>query len=674
MPNSGINLVIVESPTKANTISRFLASDFLVLSSYGHVRDLPKSKLGVDIKNDFKPEYHITPKAKKIIQELKEKIKKAKKVILATDEDREGEAIAWHLLEALGLEDSKSSKVERIVFHEITKPAIEEALKKPRGIDMNLVLAQQARRILDRLVGYELSPFLWKKIKYGLSAGRVQSAALRLIVEREKEIKEFKPQEYWEIEALLETKSKKGFWAKLIGNKGEPQKTFSIKTKSDAEKIADELKTADFTVTKVIKKSVKRRPLPPFTTSTLQQESWRRLRFSSKQTMMMAQNLYEKGIITYMRTDSVNLSEESLISAQKFLKEKFGNDYTLPFPRRFRAKSKLVQEAHEAIRPTNPSKTPETLKGEFEPKTIKLYELIWRRFLASQMPEALLEAITIDIEAKKWLLRANGQKIEFDGFLKLWQTGIAERALPEVSDGEKLKLKEIIPSQHFTQPPPRFSDASLVKALEEYGIGRPSTYAPTISTLLERGYVVRDESKAFCPTSIGILVSELLTKHFPQIVDYDFTAKMEEELDEIAEGKRGWIPVVKEFYEPFQQNLKIKYEEVSRREATERPSEEICEKCGRPMVIKHGRYGDFLACSGYPECSNIKKLPKPTLDIPCPKCGKNYGGRVVLRRIRKNHKIFYGCSRWPECDFASWKKPNNENLSGSKENSTISDS
>jgi len=653
-----MKIVIVESPTKANTISRFLESDFLVLSSYGHVRDLPKSKLGVDIAHNFQPTYVIPQKSAKVLSEITQKLKKAEKVILATDEDREGEAISWHLAEALELNGRFKKPVERIAFHEITREAIHEALESARGINMNLVLAQQARRVLDRLVGYELSPFLWKKIRYGLSAGRVQSAALRLIVEREQTIEAFKPQEYWEIEAVLKTKKKGVCKATLAIIDGKPLETLSIQSKEEAERIAQELEKESFVVASTKQKEVRRRPLPPFTTSTLQQDAWRRLRFSAKQTMMLAQQLYEKGLITYMRTDSVNLSAQSLTSAHKFLKKELGAAYALSAPRRFKTKSRLAQEAHEAIRPTNALTKPEMLSDDVEPKTKKLYDLIWRRFLASQMPDALLETTTVNVKAGKYVLRANGQVIKFPGFLKIWPAAVSENILPEMHEGDILGLKEVLPTQHFTQPPARYSDASLVKTLEEYGIGRPSTYAPIISTIQERGYVERDERRMFKPTSAGKLVNDLLVKHFPEIVDFSFTAKMEEELDEIAEGKRTWVPMLREFYEPFQKNLKLKYEEVTRKEATERPSEEICDKCGRPMVIKHGRYGDFLGCSGYPECSNIKKLPKATLGIPCPKCGAKEGGEVVMRRVKKNHRIFYGCSKWPKCDFASWKKPN----------------
>jgi DNA topoisomerase-1 len=657
-----MNLVIVESPTKAKTISRFLGRDFLVKSSYGHIRDLPKSELGVDIKNNFKPTYVIPEKSKKIISELKKDAQKAEVVILATDEDREGEAIAWHLTEALGLGNSELPQVKRIVFHEITERALKEALQNPRGIDMNLVNAQQARRILDRLVGYELSPFLWRKVHAGLSAGRVQSAALRLIVERERERERFKPQEYWTITASLkklDPKSKpEKFEALLVEINRESIPQFGIKTKEEAEKIASKLKQATFEVEKIEKKETKRKPLPPFTTSTLQQAAWQFLRFSAKQTMRLAQELYENGYITYMRTDSTNLSAEALEAAKNFLKKEFGERYVLSIPRQFVTKSKLAQEAHEAIRPTNPNLTPAALKKDLAPRQLKLYDLIWRRFLASQMPEAELDQTLVDIAAKvkkdTYTLRASGQIIRFDGFLRIWRSKIEERELPQLEKGEGLELIEVIPLQHFTEPPPRYTDASLVKALEEYGIGRPSTYAPIIATLEMRNYVERDERKTLKPTGIGIIVTELLEKHFPTIVDYGFTALIENELDEIAKGQREWVPVVREVYLPFHENLLAKEKEVTRKEATERPSEEICDKCGRPMVTKYGRFGPFLACSGFPECKNVKKIPRETLGIKCPKCGK---GEIVLRRTKTKKRNFYGCSRWPECDFASWKKP-----------------
>jgi DNA topoisomerase-1 len=690
-----MKLVIVESPTKAKTISRFLSSDFVVRSSYGHIRDLPKSKIGVDVENNFEPTYVIPEKSKKIIAELSGDVKKAECLILATDEDREGEAIAWHLAEALGfgspkpetlnskqiqnsklkIRNSKLPQVERIVFHEITERAIKEALNNPRGIDLRLVDAQQARRVLDRLIGYELSPFLWRKIHYGLSAGRVQSAALRLIVEREREREKFQSQEYWSIEALLQkiqnsnikiqndnSKLKNNeFQALLIKKDGEIIPKLGIKTNEEAEGIVKDLKEAEYEVINIEKKEVKRNPLSPFTTSTLQQAAWQWLRFSAKQTMMLSQKLYENGHITYMRTDSLNLSQESLRLAQKFLSTNLGERYSLSVPRVFAGKSKLAQEAHEAIRPTDPFVTPEELKQTVSPREYRLYDLIWRRFIATQMPEAVLAQISATIIARKdslaYTLRASGQSILFDGFLKIWRSRIEEKFLPDLTKGEKLIPVQIVPKQHFTQPPPRYSDASLVKALEECGIGRPSTYAPTIATLEARNYIERDENRSFKPTGTGVIVTELLEKHFPSIVDYGFTAGIEDELDEIARGRRQWVPVVKEVYVPFHQNLLVKEQEVTRQEATERPSDAACDKCFRPMVTKYGRFGPFLACSGYPECKNIKKIPKPTLGIKCPKCNE---GDVVTRRTRAKKRIFYGCSRWPACDFASWKKPNSD--------------
>ncbi len=661
-----MNLVIVESPTKAKTISRFLGEDFVIKSSNGHVRDLPKSKLGVDIENNFKPNYVILEKARKILSELSKDAKKAKKIILATDEDREGEAIAWHLIEALDLKNLKTNpNIERIVFHEITERAIKEALENPRNINFNLVNSQQARRVLDRLVGYELSPFLWRKIHYGLSAGRVQSAALRLIVEREREREAFKAQEYFTILALLKKQNSSEIfeaWLVKIDEKEIPKP--GILKKEEAEEIIKNLAAADFQVEKITKRESYRKPLPPFTTSTLQQAAWKMLRFSAKKTMLIAQQLYENGYITYMRTDSTNLSKESLELAKKFIEQNFGKDYILSQPRVFVTKSKLAQEAHEAIRPTDPNRTPEDLKKELSLQQTKLYELIWRRFLATQMPEAVLIQTTVEISAKlqnpkykNIKLRSSAQSIKFDGFLKIWETKIEEKFLPELIEGEKLALAKLQLEKHLTEPPSRYTDATLVKTLEEYGIGRPSTYAPTISILEMRNYVERDERKALKPTGIGIIVTELLEKHFPEIVDYKFTAKIEDELDEIAQGKLKWQEVVKEVYEPFHQNLLIKEKEITRKEATERPSNEICESCGRQMMIKYGRFGPFLTCSMWPECKNKKKIPRQSLGIKCPNCKE---GEVVIRRTRSKKRIFYGCSRWPECDFKSWKKPKTE--------------
>lgn len=690
----GKNLVIVESPAKGRTISRFLGSDFVVTSSYGHIRDLPTSKLGVDVEKNFEPQYVIPRKASPVVKGLKTEAAKASRVILATDEDREGEAIAWHLAQALGLSrksqianrklpDAKRSairalpKVERIVFHEITKQAIEDALKHPRDIDLKLVNAQQARRILDRLVGYKLSPFLWKKIYRGLSAGRVQSVAARLIVEREREIQAFTPQEYWSIEALLRKNQESGiknqeFTATLAEVNDEVLEKFAVKNKEEAEKIVKDLEGAKWTVAEVERRAVSKNPSPPFTTSTLQQEAFRRLGFSAKQTMMLAQKLYEGvelgegpiGLITYMRTDSLNLSEESLRETTVFLKKEFGAQYALPSPRRFKTKTKGAQEAHEAIRPTDPWRAPDSVKEYLDRRQLKLYELIWRRFIATQMPPAIFDATTVDVEATSnklpvtsYTFRATGQIMKFDGFLKVYPLHITEVTLPELTVNDNLDLKSLTPSQHFTVPPPRYTEASLVKILEKHGIGRPSTYAPTISTIQDRGYVERHERRYLKPTEVGFLVNDILVEHFPQIVDIQFTAKMENEFDEIAEGKIEWQPVIREFYEPFAKILEEKYQEVKKHEITE-TTDEVCEKCGKSMVVKLGRFGKFLACSGFPECKNTKnlKIERETIEMKCPKCEI---GDVVIRRTKRG-KIFYGCSRYPECDFASWTDPRKE--------------
>lgn len=670
------NLVIVESPTKARTISRFLGSDFIIESSFGHIRDLPVSKLGVDVEKNFEPQYIIPKKAKPNVKKLKEELKKSDKVILATDEDREGEAIAWHLVKALNLEETKSqTKVERIVFHEITPKAIEEALKNPRDIDMKLVDAQQARRVLDRLVGYKLSPFLWKKVSRGLSAGRVQSVAVRLIVEREREILAFKPEEYWTIEAYLEKNTKEKLTANLIKINNEPLGQFAIKNEGEAKNILKNLAEAEWIVEKVEKRALTRTPGAPFTTSTLQQEAWKKLHFSAKQTMMLAQQLYEgitigeagaAGLITYMRTDSLNVSQEALKSANEFLTENLGANYTLPSPRIFKTKSKGAQEAHEAIRPTDPKRTPESVKQYLDQRQYRLYDLIWKRFVASQMPSAIFDAVTVDISASKiansklqntnnkHTFRANGSALKFNGFLKIYPMKFEEVLIPELSSEEKLNLVELKPDQHFTEPPPRYTEASLVKILEKFGIGRPSTYAPTMSTIQARGYIAKDEKRRFIPTEIGAVVNDVLVEHFPEIVDIQFTAKMEEELDEIAEGKLAWQPVIREFYEPFAKHLENKYEEVKKHEVEE-TTDEICDKCGKPMVIKLGRFGKFLACSGFPECKNAKNLKsrQETIGMKCPKCNE---GDILIRRTRKK-RIFYGCSRYPDCDYASWTDP-----------------
>lgn len=675
------SLVIVESPTKARTISQFLGSNFIVESSYGHVRDLPRSKLGVDVEHNFEPQYLIPAKAKPNVKKLKSEAKKATDIILATDEDREGEAIAWHLISALELEDKPDDNISRIVFHEITERAIKEALANPRDIDMKRVNAQQARRILDRLVGYKLSPFLWKKVFRGLSAGRVQSVTVRLIVEREREIQQFKPQEYWTINVLLQKKSETGdrrpekqtFEATLAKTNDKTLEKFAIKNQKEADHIVQDLKDAEWRVKNIDKKSVSKNPLPPFTTSTLQQDAFRRLGFSTKQTMVLAQQLYEgvdikgrgsTGLITYMRTDSLNLSEQSLADAGEFIKKEFGNAYTLAPPRRFKTTSKGAQEAHEAIRPTDPFRTPSSLQSHLDPRQFRLYDLIWRRFTATQMPAAIFDSTAVDIAAETkdkgpktnaYTFRATGQVMKFDGFLKLYPTKFTENELPALEPKEELDLKKLNPLQHVTEPPPRYTEASLVKTLEQNGIGRPSTYAPTISTIQTRGYVERHERRYLKPTETGFIVNDLLVEHFPEIVDVQFTARMEEELDEVAQGQKEWQPVIREFYEPFSKHLELKYMEVQKHEVTE-TTDEVCDKCGKPMIVKMGRFGKFLACSGFPDCKNTKSLKSEpqTIGMKCPKCGS---GDVVVKRTIKGKRIFYGCSRYPDCDYASWTNP-----------------
>jgi len=637
-----MNLIIVESPSKANTISKFLSRDYSVKSSYGHIRDLPKRELGVDVKDNFKPKYVILVKARKVVAELKKAAKKTDMIILATDQDREGEAIAWHLVKILDL-DGKD--YQRIVFHEITKKAIEEALKNPRQIDMDSVNAQQTRRILDRLVGYELSPFLWKKIVKGLSAGRVQSVTVRLIVEREKEIKDFKPEEYWSIEVKLQKENQSDeFIARLIKKDDKAINKLGIKVKQEADKILKDLKGAKYKVVNIESKEVKRYPAPPFTTSTLQQEAVKKLGLSAKQTMRIAQQLYEDGLITYHRTDSLNISKEALKSTQEFIKNKFGQNYTLASPRIYKTKTKGAQEAHEAIRPTQVNRQ----------STDKLYQLIWQRFIACQMQPAVLDSTAVDISGKNYLFRANGSIIKFDGFFKVYPTKLKETILPSLNKEEILKLIKLFSEQHFTQPPARYNEASLVKTLEEYGIGRPSTYAPIIGTIQERGYVEKNEQRKFIPTEIGLLVNNLLVENFPKIVDIKFTAYLEEDLDRIAKGQQNWLTVLKDFYQPFHANLLEKEKKVVKKKLEE-PTDKKCPKCGQPIIIKLGRFGKFYACSGFPECKYTEPIINST-GVVCPKCGQ---GEIIERKTRKG-KIFYSCSQYPKCDFALWDKPTGE--------------
>ncbi|MFA6027534.1 MAG: type I DNA topoisomerase [Patescibacteria group bacterium] len=692
------NLVIVESPTKARTITKFLGKDYQIESSFGHVRDLPKSKMGIDIEHNFEPKYIVPLKAKKTVTNLKKLAKKAGTVYFATDEDREGEAISWHLAQIL---DVPAEKAKRIAFHEITKEAILKALENPRELDISLVDAQQARRILDRLVGYELSPFLWKKIYKGLSAGRVQSVAVRLIVERERERLAFKPEEFWTIEAIFE-KDNSDIKASLFKIDDKKIAKLGIKNKEEADKILNDLQNGKYKITAIESKDKKRNPLPPFTTSTLQQAANNHLGFSAKQTMMFAQKLYETGYITYMRTDSLNLADKFLNEAGAYINSQFGKEYASR--RVFKSKQKGAQEAHEAIRPTEANQNPDDLKTKLEDKQFRLYDLIWRRSMACQMAEAILGQTSVDIqnEDNKYTFRANGSQVKFLGWLKVWPDKATENILPDLKEQEELKAKEIKPNQHFTEPPPRFTEASLVKALEEKGIGRPSTYAPTISTIVDRKYIIKEE-KRLAPTEIGMMVNDLLVKHFPKIVDFEFTAKMEKDLDAVAEGQQKWQPLISDFYQPFKQNLMQKEQEVNKQDLIKETTEEKCEKCGSPMIVKMGRYGKFLACSGYPKCHNIKSMgangeaAKPqVLDEKCPDCGSpltikrgrfgqftgcsNYPnckyikkekrgtgvkcpscnkGEIVAKRSRRG-KTFYACDQYPECKNAYWSKPTGE--------------
>jgi len=630
-----MDLIIVESPTKAKTIGKFLKGDYEIAASYGHVRDLPKSKIGIDTEKDFEIQYVIPTKARKNVNIIKKLSEKADNVILATDEDREGEAISYHLKHILDLKDYK-----RIVFHEITQEAIKEALQNPRKIDMDLVNAQVGRRVLDRLVGYNLSPLLWKKVARGLSAGRVQSVCVRLIVEREREIQKFKPEEYWSIT----TDFKEGFSADLskIDNKIVPKLGLEGK---QAQKIVKELDKSEFKISEIIEKQTTKSPLPPFTTSTLQQTAGKRLRLSSQQTMRFAQNLYERGLITYHRTDSLNLSNQSRIMAESYITSEFEKKYySANF---FKNKSKGAQEAHEAIRPTDVTKIP-----KLEGKQKALYELIRNRFLASQMVKAEFNNLNVQIQADKYTFKANGQTLKFDGFLRVYPMNFTEMELPSLKEAQILNLDKITPNQHFTKPAARYNEPNLIKALEEHGIGRPSTYAPTIFTIQKRNYVVKNKDRRFEPTEIGTIVNDLLVEHFPKIVDIKFTAIMEEQLDLISEGKIAWKKVIKDFYMPFEENLKEKQETLVKKiEPIE--TDKNCPKCGSKLMIKFGRFGKFYACSGFPKCKHTESLEDNKLGLKCPKCKK---GDIITRRSKRG-RTFYGCSAYPDCDFAAWDKP-----------------
>ena len=646
-------LVIVESPTKVDLIKKYLGSGYDIEATMGHVRDLPKSAMGVEIDNDFEPKY-ITIRGKgDLIAKLKKKTKNASKVYLATDPDREGEAISWHLSNVLGIVPKSDC---RITFNEVTKDVVKEAVKEARPIDMNLVDAQQAGRVLDRIVGYQISPLLWKKVKKGLSAGRVQSAVMRLIVDREREIDAFNPEEYWSIDLKLTNESGKlPFKAKFYGSAAG--KKMPLDNESETMVIVDALKKADYLVNKLTKKETKRKSAPPFTTSTLQQEASRKLNFTSRRTMIAAQQLYEMGYISYMRTDSLRVSEVAQKEAREYIAQAYGQEFVPKTPKQYKAK-KSAQDAHEAIRPTAAANTPEKLKDKLKSDLLRLYRLIWLRFMASQMSDAVMDMVSADIVADKYMVRASGSEIKFAGFMTLYVEGKDEAEektskLPRLEEGQKLKLKEIEPQQHFTQPPPRYTEASLVKAMEEDGIGRPSTYAPTIATISARGYVARD-GKAIYPTELGFIVTDLMIENFKDIADIEFTAHMEDEIEEVADGDVEWKDVIRSFYGPFKKSLDEAEEKIGNIEIKDEVSDVVCDKCGRLMVYKQGRFGKFLACPSFPECRNTKAIIKK-IDAKCPKCG----GDVIERKSRKGG-IFYTCENSDSCDFISWSEPTNE--------------
>ncbi|MHC9416020.1 type I DNA topoisomerase [Clostridium perfringens] len=654
----GQKLVIVESPAKAKTIEKYLGKNYVVEASMGHIRDLPKSQLGVDIENEYNPKY-ITIRGKgELLSKLRKLAKKSDKIYLATDPDREGEAISWHLANVLKIDENENCRIE---FNEITKDAVKNSIKHPRKINCNLVDAQQARRVLDRLVGYEISPLLWRNVKWGLSAGRVQSAALKLICDREEEIKKFNPEEYWTVDVKLK-KGKKSFPVKLTTKN---KKKIEIKNKEQADQIIDELKENEYIVSKIKKGTKNKNPLAPFTTSTLQQEASKKLNFMTKKTMSVAQQLYEGvevkkfgtvGLITYMRTDSVRISKEAQEKALNFIDETYGKEYVPEEPRVYKGK-KNIQDAHEAIRPTYVEITPEIAKANLSNDQYKLYALIWKRFIASQMATCILNTNSLEIKNGDYTLRASGSTIKFDGFMKVYEYILGEEEesvlLPELEENEVLKEESIEGKQHFTQPPARYSEASFVKLLEEKGIGRPSTYVPTISTLISRKYVDR-EKKILIPTELGFIVNDILSNYFKQIVDTDFTAEMEVKLDNVEAGKESWTHIVDEFFTPLKEDIEKAEKEISKVIIEDKVSDVPCDKCGRLMVIKHGRFGDFLACPGYPECQNTKPIVEE-VDANCPLCG----GKILVKRSKKGNR-FYGCSNYPECNFVSWYEPTNE--------------
>lgn len=652
-------LVVVESPAKAKTIKKYLGRGYTVEASMGHIRDLPKSQLGVNIEDNFEPKY-ITIRGKgELLAKLRKAAKTSDKVYLATDPDREGEAISWHLSHLLGIKENEPCRIE---FNEITKDAVKNAIKNPRPINQNLVDAQQARRILDRLVGYKISPLLWRKVRKGLSAGRVQSVASKIICEREREIEAFKPDEYWNLKGIfISSKNKQSFEAQLH-SKGK--KKIDLKSKQEVDQVLAAIKGEDYTVTKVQKGSRKRSAPPPFTTSTMQQEASRKLGFTTKKTMMLAQQLYEGvdvkgegsvGLITYMRTDSTRVSDQALAEVRTIIQEKFGKDYVPSKANIFRSK-KGSQDAHEAIRPTSVRYSPKDLQSSLKRDQLRLYTLIYNRFMASQMKPALYETLTVNISAGEYIFRASGSRKVFPGYTALYMEGNDEGKeekdimLPDLEEGEKLELKEYKSEQKFTQPPARYTEASLVRVLEDMGIGRPSTYAPTISTIISRGYVVRD-ARILYPTDLGFIVNDLMDKYFPKIMEYKFTAAMEEKLDKIEEGEVNWRDLLNEFYPSFADYLSHAEQDIGKIEIKDEESDVVCEKCGANMVIKTGRYGKFLACPNFPKCRNTKPIVEE-INIPCPKCS----AQIVVRKSKRGRK-FYGCSNYPECDFVSWDMP-----------------
>lgn len=651
-------LVIVESPAKAKTIEKYLGKKYKVKASMGHLRDLPKSQMGVDTENNYEPRY-ITIRGKgSILKELKQAAKKVEKVYLAADPDREGEAIAWHLANSLNLDLEDDL---RVVFNEITRDAVKESFKHPRKLDMDLVNAQQARRVLDRLVGYNISPVLWKKVKKGLSAGRVQSIALKLIIDREHEVNKFVPEEYWTIDGQF-IKGKKQFQANFYGLNGKKKE---LKDSDDVKEIVDQIKSKDFVVDKVTKKERKRNPAAPFTTSSLQQEAARKLNFKTRKTMMIAQQLYEGiaigrsgtvGLITYMRTDSTRISDTAIEAAKTFIGETYGEEYLRTEARKDK-KQKGAQEAHEAVRPSRLDKSPTEIKKYLSRDQFRLYKLIWERFIASQMAPAVLDTMRVDLSNNNVNFRANGSKIKFNGFMKVYVEGSddgtdeKENILPDMKEGETVKSVTVDPRQHFTQPPPRYTEARLVKTLEEIGIGRPSTYAPTLDTIQRRNYVTLD-NKRFMPTELGEIVYGLIAEYFPEIIDVTFTATMEDKLDAVEHGKMEWIRVIDEFYQPFEKEIQKAESEMEKIVIEDEPAGIDCELCGKPMVIKMGRYGKFMACSGFPDCRNTKAIVKE-IGVMCPKCKE---GQVIERKSKKN-RIFYGCDRYPACEYVSWDRP-----------------